>query len=1306
MYQLAVLFVKITNHNFQIPLTLRRILLFRTNHNIRHPMRYILIISMLSVLSSVMSAQPFLYLDCEAGPNVPNFYIQDQSVSEGQQNVCLSLQVDDFNNVASFNFILSWDASVIEYQSLVDNGALTQPIFVNDVDADNGLIFIVWAQFNQSESLSDESSILELCFDVIGLPGEEVDFQIIGGFNIPSPQVQYGIDDNIPNDDGCTFDYPNHVSGTVDILCDVLFAQLSQCHTTSNTGSITIDPCGGTPPYSYTILPSGLTGTIPADGESIDIGLSPDIYTVTVMDAAGDIYTESVEIENKAPLTIQENIIMPPSCEAFANGIIEIEGIGGESFGIFGYEYEWSNGQYTEELERLPSDLYTVTVSDINGCSVTDSYDLTVPEIVIDTFVTPDICGVGQGVLGFSISGGTPFADGTYEVSIFNVPFVGQTNAETLVDLDAGSYTIDVDDAEGCSAQVDVIIRGEAIDYTFTPAQTDISCFGDSDGNFSIEIDDPGPFTFDPITHATLADASFLVTNNSISTTISATDLGPGTWTISATNDLNSCPFQTEILIFEPAELTLTTGMVFPNTSCDSPNGEIFLTAGGGAGGYMYTWNPDVNNSNTFIEAEAIQYSVTVTDRNLCSATTQVMGTESIFVGQADIEVIDGLDCNMSTQGLLEVDVIGDDLFNYSIEWIDSNTNTSLGASSSISVGAGTYEVVITHLLTGCDARDDITLGPGNDLTYEVRTKNLRCFEGADGVVEIFNITGGSGTYSVDWVGYDTDALILENANAGLVEFILMDDLGCSVLGSVTLTQPNRIILDVGMPFEAPTCFGELDGVYTAVVTSGGTTTNGFSFDWPGDAFDESGVTQSTASGFGAGEYFVVVQDELGCSDTLRFRFDEPDQIVINENLSAISTPECVGTCDGIVDLRFSGGTPSSPPFLPYTVMWEDGNMSQQRTGLCPELYTITVTDDSGCEQEIALDFTLPGDTLMILVDSLMTSPLSCGGDADGEIVVFATGGVGSSSNFSFDWTDNVSTTTIAENLAVGDYEITVTDEAGCTASTSYQVDAGAPLVLDLFDSPIVPCAGDSICFLPGVVSGGNGPPYFYQIQNQSPVLPIDSCIVLFAGIWDIQVRDSGGCKIEDQIQVIEPSITQVDIGDDLVVELGDTDLIIEADYFSDYPLDSVSWSTIDEINCLGTECQDINIGLSQDQVVFATAYDINGCVSVDQIFVTVDEIRNVFLPTVFMPNNEEERIFMVHLGQGAEIINYLAIYDRWGNEMYRLEDIPNDETSMYGWTGRYGNLDASEGVYVYIVDVSFSDGETRRFTRDLTLLR
>ena len=1263
-------------------------------------MRHSLILLFLFALSGSLSAQ-FTNPDCPGFEDVPQFLIQDQEVGEGATNVCLSMQVIDYNNVESFQFLVSWDPTVLEFvpMSFSDSGALGFPVVSNtSTGVDDGIIFVIYEASGNQETLPDGTAIFEICFDVVGDPGDNANFQVIGGFNANAVEILYG--------DGCIFNYPFFPLGDVLVGCNALFAKVSPCHSNSGNGSITIEPCGGSAPYMYTLAgPQAGTGTINANGTAVESNLSPGTYTVIVTDDVGATFTETVDIDNTTDLSITLVDQVFPFCANFTNGSIDVTGVGGQVFlgTAEDYDYNWSNGQYTPGIIQLSSGTYTVTVTDFNGCSTTADYSLDVPEIVINATTVPDTCGGGVGELSFEISGGTPILSGGYEVSIFQVPYLnGATFNDVITGLGEGTYEIEVEDSQGCQQERMVIIEDVQQTITSNTTTSNITCFGVCDGSFDMEIMQGGNFMFDPVINQNNEMADVQVVGNNLM----ASNLCAGTWSVSGSNLATSCPFDTLIVITEPDPLTINVGMTINSDNCDNPNGQIFLTADGGTGTLNYTWSPDVNNTNTYLTAAEGSYTITVVDVNGCTASTF---TEVSQEGSAEVSITveDGIGCNGSTQGTLSALPDGDSPLNYTFVWNNLTLGAEHGTGQTTNVDEGQYEVVMTHLTTGCTATDTVELMSTNDLTFEVMGTDLTCNGSGDGSIEVFNVIGGGGTYTVEWDGYpDQDGLILTGADAGNIEFTVMDMQGCSVDSSFQLNQPLSINLDIDFSqYTFPSCSNSNDGMI-AISDLNFEPGDLYTYDWPDPIADQVGVESGFASGFGNGTYEVIVTDQNNCSSSLMFFMTAPDPVEFDGNASIIVAPVCVGQCDGFVELAVIGGTPSDTNFE-YFIEWEDGSDSFERDNLCPGFYTVTVTDGNDCMTELNLDFDLVGDTLTLEIDSLLTSTISCNSEEGGQIVVLAEGGTGDVSNYRYDWTEGVeSTTSIANNLDGGLYEITVTDLNGCTASTFFEMNAAPPIDIAFFDPVTADCAGGTTCLEIGIPSGGSGAPYFYQLNNQPPVLPIDSCITVFAGLYNLTIIDSDNCLLDTFIEVFEPSIPSVDLGGNLEVELGDTDVIIDADFQGDELIDSIQWMTLDSINCLDVECEEIALSITQDQVISVVVTDSNGCTAADQISVTVNEVRNVFLPTVFMPDLDTERTFMVHLGQGAEMINYLAVFDRWGNQVYQVDNVLADDTAMHGWTGRFNNNDAVEGVYVYIVEVLFSDGQVRRFTRDITLLR
>ena len=129
--------------------------------------------------------------------------------------------------------------------------------------------------------------------------------------------------------------------------------------------------------------------------------------------------------------------------------------------------------------------------------------------------------------------------------------------------------------------------------------------------------------------------------------------------------------------------------------------------------------------------------------------------------------------------------------------------------------------------------------------------------------------------------------------------------------------------------------------------------------------------------------------------------------------------------------------------------------------------------------------------------------------------------------------------------------------------------------------------------------------------------------------------------------------------------------------------------------------------GFSEYQVIVT---DANGCVDEDDITINVEAVRNVFIPNTFRPNSmaPNNRVMLL-TGQGVEQVNFFQIYDRWGNIMFELENIPAPTSIDLGWDGRKGtgaNSEVETGVYVYFAEVQFVDNVTIKYSGSITLLR
>ncbi|MBK8968450.1 MAG: gliding motility-associated C-terminal domain-containing protein [Lewinellaceae bacterium] len=201
------------------------------------------------------------------------------------------------------------------------------------------------------------------------------------------------------------------------------------------TGSSTVLSTGAFSAYAWTGNQTGSTLTV----------TSPGLYAVTVTDANGCTGASQVQVDFlQAPgVTTSQT---PEYCGQ-TNGSIQLN-VGGP--GPFGFL--WSSGSTSQNLTNVPAGTYTVTVTGQGGCSTTAT--ATVPAVAgptLSSTVTPASCGLSDGAVALGLSGGTP-----------NFTFLWSTGAtaQNVTAVPAGTYTVTVTDAAGCSQTLSATVSG------------------------------------------------------------------------------------------------------------------------------------------------------------------------------------------------------------------------------------------------------------------------------------------------------------------------------------------------------------------------------------------------------------------------------------------------------------------------------------------------------------------------------------------------------------------------------------------------------------------------------------------------------------------------------------------------------------------------------------------------------------------------------------------------------------------------------------------------------------------------------
>ena len=617
-------------------------------------------------------------------------------------------------------------------------------------------------------------------------------------------------------------------------------------------------------------------------------------------------------------------------------------------------------------------------------------------------------------------------------------------------------------------------------------------------------------------------------------------------------------------------------------------------------------------------------------------------------------------------------------------------------------LGAGTYDITVIDNTTGCRTTVTQVLTDNDDVAFTPTLIEPDCPESATGQISLAGIAGGP---DLTCVWEDTSIsvanCVASNLEDGDYIVTISDANGCTTVDTFTLEDPvlfeAEIIDSVGV-----SCNDGNDGMATVNITANPQGLTDFIYLWNGVQSTMTGEV-STQMDLPSGPNTLTIVAN-NCDISLDFSIPEPPLIVLDNRNEVVMT-NCGGECSGAIDLQASGGTSALGD---YTYTWLfDGAQMASRDDLCPGVFQILIEDDNGCTIMDSIEV-LDADSLFFNLGALAN--VDCNGTG-GRIEVIASGGC---DGFSYEWTDNVSTTETAEDLVPGDYAVTVTDACGCTQMLSVTVDEDIPIFAELDFRSEALCAGDRICL--GIdtttISGGTGMGYTFTINRgiDTPLIPVDSCVSIIPGPTAISVFDSGGCELDFGIVDLPgPPELSVDIGpQERTAELGEDPLEFFADITASTTIVDISWIP-ESIECIDpTFCDEAIFNALENTTVSVIVTDENGCTAVDDAIVEVEAVRRVFVPQAFLPESILDDRFMIFTGRGVQAIQDFLIYDRWGNLVFELpeEDKPFPHSKDDGWDGRFDNQEAQAGVYAFLANVLFEDGEVIQYSGQITLLR
>ena len=468
---------------------------------------------------------------------------------------------------------------------------------------------------------------------------------------------------------------------------------------------------------------------------------------------------------------------------------------------------------------------------------------------------------------------------------------------------------------------------------------------------------------------------------------------------------------------------------------------------------YTYQWfsssnllganlTPIGDSTNTLENVSAGFYNVVVTDAIGCRDTLDFRRINNPYPLAIDSIKTTDISCNGGQDGSIMLAVNGGRKFhstrNYFYYILDSNNDTiyrsddlvissnfsqlaSLSDSSLIvdsilfdNLSIGTYNIVVEDSF-GCLIDTLFTLTEPQP--FEVFTTELTPLLCITDSIWFFidSVTGGQGTQNYYWLESSSmsDSLLVAE---GDYDVIIEDTLyGCYDTISVHCEADFEIFINETV--NNALCYGESTGSISIDTIYG--ANEPYNYQWGGN------VGQNTfADSLYAGNYFLLIQDSIGCSQYFYFDVDQNDAIFVN---SSLTSPSCNGLSDGVIHVNVNGGQ------SPYSLNWSNGTgISDSLFGLSSGSYTLNITDDNLCGYSTTITLSEP-DSLLLYFNNY-ENPLDCYGGLT-PISAIISGGTGP---FNFLWSNGVTTSQTV--IGAGLWSCDVTDNNGCTVSESVSI--------------------------------------------------------------------------------------------------------------------------------------------------------------------------------------------------------------------------------------------------------------------------
>ena len=870
--------------------------------------------------------------------------------------------------------------------------------------------------------------------------------------------------------------------------------------------SVFLDGTGTVTGTNFSYFWSTPNGNILSGQTSLnpEVNLAGD-YTLTVADNSNGCSASATTTVSPPVAILTNPSFNSISCNGLVDGNINLL----ITQGTPPYTYSWSNGANTMNQSALAAGSYTVTITDANTCTKTESFFLQEPSALnLSINVNGETSANGNnGNAMANVNGGTP--PYTYQWSN------GTTTAFNSM-LSPGNYTVTVTDNSGCTTTDVVTVSAFGCSIEVSVDAQDLLCFGTNNGSVTaLVMTGNMPYTY----------------NWSNGATTQYQSVAPGSYTVTVT-DATNCSAVANGTVAEPSPLEIFV-INQNNIDCNNPIANIEFGVTGGTEPYNYTL-PGIGTAPEIQINTGGSYTLDVTDDSGCTATVAFTISEDLTFPTASIAAADTIDC---LNPMTTLDGSGSSTAsNISYSWssLDGNLISGMNSLNPLINSGGTYTLEVLDNSNGCATTSSIFV-EDNSMTPSIEISgglfNLDC------TTSSFTFTENNPNPDYDYDWRDLTGMIVETGSS-----ITVSDCGMYFL---YVNNPSNGCLAVSDTFEvvcsnltivSDAGIDQILDCNTPFVTLGGAGNSSgpnIIYQWQDENGNLLGSLTQLITDI-CGTYTLVVTDlSTGCTDT--------DEVIVN---CTTSVPQ-VDAGDDISHIE-TCILPKNNSFLLDGTGSETGIQNQYSWSTTDGIITAGTENNISAMAEAAGTYTLTvtnmntncsaSDNMVIIYlsgvpEAIIEEPLHL--NCLNTSVDLDASNSQSNGNLSYDWLGsngtsigNSSILTVSE---AGIYSLSITDDAtACTAETEVTVFMDS-IAANLTLQNIL-CEEDTAMLNMAVV--GSNPPFSIDWDNggtgnnQTIDLSLD---------YGYTVTDAIGCTITGASGIFGPLDPSIEITNTII---------------------------------------------------------------------------------------------------------------------------------------------------------------------------